>query len=255
MNESLPQEKVSIDEALLLTPPVGMEFGYVPVPLYQRKKVRPIDCEVVVGAYEDEPEPIVSTNYYSGHDELYFDREELQCTGPEVDGMTYPGLIFPNPPDPSAGRLQYAYSVPLPDLTVLDTEMVPFNNPRIELDDSVPTNGGDTGGDDTGEDTPVCSNASLRFKVKKSDGRKIMRDCDWVSTKPGNRCKFDGISSACPFSCGTCDVCEDSTLRFKITKSDNRKIMRDCDWVTTNSENRCTFNGVSDACRVACGNC
>ena len=43
---TLPKEKVSIDESLLVTPPAGMEYGYVPIALYERKKARPVDCEV-----------------------------------------------------------------------------------------------------------------------------------------------------------------------------------------------------------------
>ena len=159
--DTLPKEKVSIDEALLMTPPAGMEVGYVPVPVYQRKKVRPIDCEVVVGAYAEEPEPI-SSDYYDEFPEKNNGREQLQCNGPGVDGTNYPGIMFPIPPNPAVNRLSYQYTVPLPDMTVADKPAVPFNNPSIELDDPVPDHEGDTGGEEEGTSrtaapTPIAS--------------------------------------------------------------------------------------------------
>jgi len=109
--------------------------------------------------------------------------------------------------------------------------------------------------DDTDDNNGGCQDSPLRFKITKEDGRKIMRDCAWVSVKAGNRCTFDGVASACSNSCGTCDDCDDSALRFKITKNDGRKIMRDCAWVSVKAGWRCTFDGVSQACRAACGTC
>jgi len=107
----------------------------------------------------------------------------------------------------------------------------------------------------TDSSSATCENTSLRFKITKSNGKKIMRGCAWVANKPYNRCTFDGVSSACPSSCDTCDVCEDSSLRFKITKSNGRKIMRDCLWVSNIPDNRCTFDGVAEACRDTCEVC
>lgn len=100
-----------------------------------------------------------------------------------------------------------------------------------------------------------CLDGSLKFKVRKNDGRKITRDCPWVAVKAENRCSFDGVSSTCPGTCGTCDICEDSTLRFKIVKGDGKKIMRDCAWVAVKPGNRCSFDGVSGMCRETCGIC
>jgi len=109
--------------------------------------------------------------------------------------------------------------------------------------------------EDTLRNNGGCQDSPLRFKITKNDGRKIMRDCAWVSVKAGWRCTFDGVASACSNSCGTCDDCDDSALRFKITKNDGRKIMRDCAWVSVKAGWRCTFDGVSQACRAACGTC
>jgi len=102
-----------------------------------------------------------------------------------------------------------------------------------------------------------CTDGTLRFKITKNDGKKIMRDCGWVSNKNTvGRCSFTGVPSACPSSCGTCSVCEDSTLRFKITKNDGKKIMRNCSWVSNkNTAGRCALDGVALACRDTCGSC
>mmetsp|Transcript_25104 Transcript_25104/g.30909 ORF Transcript_25104/g.30909 Transcript_25104/m.30909 type:complete len:690 (+) Transcript_25104:87-2156(+) len=50
--------------------------------------------------------------------------------------------------------------------------------------------------------------------------------------------------------------CTDSPLRFKVTKNDGKKITRDCGWVEAkNTIGRCALDGVSDTCKVTCGNC
>jgi len=102
-----------------------------------------------------------------------------------------------------------------------------------------------------------CSDSSLRFKITKSDGRKIMRNCEWVSNNNTNgRCALTGVAAACASTCNTCDLlCEDSSLRFKMIKSDGRKIMRACEWVSNNTSGRCQLDGVKEACRVTCNNC
>mmetsp|Transcript_4715 Transcript_4715/g.5407 ORF Transcript_4715/g.5407 Transcript_4715/m.5407 type:complete len:557 (-) Transcript_4715:154-1824(-) len=100
-----------------------------------------------------------------------------------------------------------------------------------------------------------CSDTSLRFNIVKNDGSKIWRNCSWVATKAGNRCSFDGVSTTCPSTCGTCDVCQDSSLRLKIPKN-GRKIARNCLWVANKSTaSRCALDGVSLACRDTCGTC
>ena len=132
--DALPAAKVSIDESLLLNPPDGMEVGFVPIPITQRMRVRPTDCEVVVGSFAEEPEPL-EDDYYDNFDEVYFGREQFECSGTGVDGMTYPGSIFGLPPDPTADRLNNEYVVPIPDLAVEDAVIVPVSNPVIALDD------------------------------------------------------------------------------------------------------------------------
>lgn len=101
-----------------------------------------------------------------------------------------------------------------------------------------------------------CSDTTLKFKVIKNDGAKITRDCVWVSNNSGNRCSFDGVSATCPNTCGTCNTCQDSPLRLKITKNDGSTIMRDCAWVSNkNTQGRCALDGVAEACRSTCEQC
>jgi len=56
-DDALPADKVSIDPALLLTPPAGFEYGYVPVAVYQRPRVKPAECDVEVNVADPRPEP------------------------------------------------------------------------------------------------------------------------------------------------------------------------------------------------------
>ena len=51
------------------------------------------------------------------------------------------------------------------------------------------------------------------------------------------------------------DSCEDSPLRFQVTK-DGKKISRDCTWVANRATNsRCKLNGVSTLCPSTCNTC
>mmetsp|Transcript_16773 Transcript_16773/g.19172 ORF Transcript_16773/g.19172 Transcript_16773/m.19172 type:complete len:667 (+) Transcript_16773:45-2045(+) len=99
-----------------------------------------------------------------------------------------------------------------------------------------------------------CTETSLRFQVVKSEEKKITRDCGWAANNPNKRCTFDGVSSTCPNTCGTCDICEDSQLRLKVMKENGKKITRDCIWVSK-KPHRCNLEGISEACRSTCGGC
>eukprot|EP01043_Picozoa_sp_COSAG02_P030969 COSAG02_NODE_2002_length_10139_cov_4.784761_3_plen_243_part_00 len=147
---SLPKPTVEIDSALLLTPPAGLEVGYVPVPIYQRVRTKPPNCDVVVGEVEDEPEPL-SSNYFAEFPGEQRDRELLTCaaragsaTSTEL-AESYPGTIFPLPPLGSTAtseeRLQYSYSVPLPAVFVEPSEptIEPADGPELEPEPSEPT--------------------------------------------------------------------------------------------------------------------
>jgi len=117
---------------------------------------------------------------------------------------------------------------------------------------------GDVGGDTTApSQTPgdTCNESVYRFKIIKNDGKKIWRNCTWAGNKPGGRCKLEGVSAMCPYSCGTCDNCVDSSSRMKFYKANGDKITRDCNW-TANKPNRCnSVDNMSYACRATCGEC
>eukprot|EP00551_Chaetoceros_affinis_P016219 CAMPEP_0203692314 /NCGR_PEP_ID=MMETSP0091-20130426/4489_1 /ASSEMBLY_ACC=CAM_ASM_001089 /TAXON_ID=426623 /ORGANISM="Chaetoceros affinis, Strain CCMP159" /LENGTH=391 /DNA_ID=CAMNT_0050563083 /DNA_START=137 /DNA_END=1309 /DNA_ORIENTATION=+ len=75
----------------------------------------------------------------------------------------------------------------------------------------------------------ACDDTLLRFKVEWNE-RTIMRDCTWIGNRATiQRCNIEGVSAACPDTCGTCSTCEDTTLRFKV-EWNGRTIMRDCTW-------------------------
>lgn len=143
----LPKEKVSIDESLLVTPPAGMEVGYVPIAVYERKRAMPVDCEVVVGAYEDEPDPVPADYYVSEHYEFNpAGHGRSEDDGFCYDGGSYPGVMFFHPPDPSADRLNYAYEQPVSDLSVPTAPVEPVLDPLIQLDKTPSSTFVDTGG-------------------------------------------------------------------------------------------------------------
>lgn len=93
--EALPGPKVSIDPALLVTPPAGLEVGFVPIPVYERKRTKPEDCEVTVGSHQDEPDPLLA-DYYEGFDTHGGGYEIEWCpANPESgDDFSYPGTVF-----------------------------------------------------------------------------------------------------------------------------------------------------------------
>jgi len=129
----LPKKKVAIDPALLTTPPVGLEKGYVPIPLFERNREMPANCEVFVGSVTEEPNPLPE-GYYEGHvNEGGGYEEEVCLANPESSGpYTYPGTIFPYHPtlDPTARK---GYTVPLRSDVTLDDPVI------CNLDSDPPT--------------------------------------------------------------------------------------------------------------------
>ncbi len=100
-----------------------------------------------------------------------------------------------------------------------------------------------------------CNDTTLRFKVNWNNNL-IMRDCIWIGNRATiQRCNLPGVSAACPVTCGTCDTCVDTTIRFKVSWNGNL-IMRDCIWIGNRATvQRCNLPGVADACPVTCGLC
>jgi hypothetical protein len=104
-----------------------------------------------------------------------------------------------------------------------------------------------------------CDDASFRFRTFTPENKKIFRDCSWAAKKSTNiRCAYPGVGAMCPSTCGNCDTCVDSEVRFKFYKepTDAKKIARDCNWVGKKSTNlRCQIEDMEKACRETCGAC
>jgi hypothetical protein len=113
--EGLPQSLVTIDPALILTPPAGLEVGYVPVPVYQKKREKPPDCDVVVGTPTDEPSPL-PTGYYETGSQMNplgtYEVEVCPANSESLVEFSYPGRIFPYSPH-ALQRERHGYDVPL----------------------------------------------------------------------------------------------------------------------------------------------
>ncbi len=93
--------------------------------------------------------------------------------------------------------------------------------------------------------SPECSDSPLRFRVRKG-GALINRYCEWVAAVP-SRCSLEGISTACPQTCGTCNTCVDSSLSFKLSLDDDNYV--------TCAASLCNTEGVPETCRDTCGSC
>ena len=112
---TLPTGKASLDPALLVTPPAGMEVGFVPITVIERKREKPTGCEVVLGDVTEEPNPIPA-GYYEGHawEGGWYDNEEC-AANPESGGpFSYPGTIYGYPTDPNDTD-RYGHLTPMRD--------------------------------------------------------------------------------------------------------------------------------------------
>jgi hypothetical protein len=107
--------------------------------------------------------------------------------------------------------------------------------------------------------SPTCTDGELKMRIVR--GKKILKKkCRWI--KPKNkekRCsetKFPGVSATCPSACDTCDTCEDSPLKFLVKEQDGTRVgMKNCNWVSQDTEANCALPGVSSMCRSTCGVC
>jgi len=121
--DALPKTKVGIDPALLVTPPKGLEVGFVPIPVFERNREASPDCEVFVGV-KKEPNPLPE-GYYEGYAYDGGDYEEEVCpANPESKGKkyTYPGTIFSYHPNKNQSA-RTGYKVPV--------------RTKVEMDDAV----------------------------------------------------------------------------------------------------------------------
>ena len=122
--EELPKEKVNIDPALLLSPPLGLEKGFVPIPIYERNREMPQNCEVFVGNATNEPKPL-RKDYYDGHAWEWGDYQQEVCpANPESGGeYSYPGKIFGYHPS-SDQSARTGYLVPTRSEVKLDAAIM-----------------------------------------------------------------------------------------------------------------------------------
>ena len=95
-----------------------------------------------------------------------------------------------------------------------------------------------------------CVDSPYQFKLQGEDRYK---KCRWVR-KDTQRCNMAGISETCPKTCGTCGVCVDSPLKFRVVKTNGETMERSCNWANTS---RCEkfADGLPDTCRSTCGTC
>jgi len=98
------------------------------------------------------------------------------------------------------------------------------------------------------DDSPL----SFRFRKPNGSGRTTWRTCsEWVAKNVSDRClAINGKS--CPKTCGTCDRCVDSKLRFKILVDGVTKKTTCDDWVAIKPDERCQYDGVPETCRLTC---
>ena len=50
----------------------------------------------------------------------------------------------------------------------------------------------------------ACKDSKFKFKVKKPNGKEIVRGCGWAKKKTDKKCAFDGVSDTCRFTCKIC---------------------------------------------------
>jgi len=112
-DDKLPKEKVKIDPAYLVTPPKGLEKGFVPIAVWERNREPSDDCDVFLGEHTSEPEPYPD-GYYDDHvwDEGGYFNQVCQANKESDTSFTFPGTVYPYPhKDYNTGRK--GYDVPL----------------------------------------------------------------------------------------------------------------------------------------------
>lgn len=126
-DDKLPADLVSVDPGYLVTPPPGLEKGFVPVPMWERNREPSPDCDVFLGEYSSEPDPFPA-NYYDGHvwENGWYHNQKCPANLESNGEFDFPGTVYPYPyKNYAAGRKPYV--VPLKE----DVAMVLKNNPVI----------------------------------------------------------------------------------------------------------------------------
>lgn len=125
-DDELPTEKVRIDPAYLVTPPEGLEKGFVPVAVWERNREFSDDCDVFLGEYDSEPEPYPE-GYYDGYawEEGEYYNQECPANLESSEPFTFPGTVYPYP-HKDYDKPREGYDVPLKEdvESVLDADPV-----------------------------------------------------------------------------------------------------------------------------------
>ena len=98
-----------------------------------------------------------------------------------------------------------------------------------------------------GEPPVPCFDPPFVFKMKKRNGGRVWKTCEWASWNI-NRCKVKKVAITCPEACRVCnndDFCKDTKFKFKINRNGKIKI-KTCDWVAEKKDFRCTLSGVCE---------
>ena len=111
----------------------------------------------------------------------------------------------------------------------------------------------------------ACKDTNNNFPITLPlTGKKMNGDCKWVGRsqkRKTKRCEMDGVSAACPKTCGTCATCADpADIRFRFKtwheKTQKRKkLLRSCDFVKNENNSQkesklCEDSG--NVCRATC---
>lgn len=117
-SDKLPGSKVAFDSALLVTPPSGLEKGFVPIVVHERSHEKPTNCGTVIGDVVDEPNPLPD-DYYEGYltygtTDVEYELEHCPANVESGAPFTYPGTIFQYPWD-STDAERVGYLVPTRD--------------------------------------------------------------------------------------------------------------------------------------------
>ena len=109
--------------------------------------------------------------------------------------------------------------------------------------------------DDSPREPAECKDSPLRAVTpgQCASGR-CGRTCRFI--KDTGLCKNGKYRKHCRKSCGICNVCRDSTAKFRIRLSEPRKrtVWRRCKWVARKPD-VCRETGVSQTCPRTCGIC
>ena len=140
-------------------------------------------------------------------------------------------------PDPSSVPSSVPSSAPVTSITKAPT---PTNQPLCNTE--APT-----------VDPPhSCLDSPLKFQFVNGTER-VFYNCEWVRDDP-SRCDLNKVKFSCPATCGVCNECRDSRLKFKLFTGD-QVLKRSCKHIGRNKELRCKYYGIGETCRETCSTC